>query len=168
MTRGFDVRSSPAALLAVLTSVVLVGIGGLHLYWGIGGFWPGHDEASLVDMVMGMPAGTPVPPLWACLVVVVLLMVPVVSALGVAGFLKGSRPAWFRWLMFAGLWGSVLVFAARGVSTYVSPLVESARGTAFYDLDRVIYAPLCLALAASLAAVWFLAEIRQTRDRAAT
>jgi hypothetical protein len=142
--------------LALALSVTLLAIAGIHIYWGLGGFWPGNNEASLVDMVIGMPAGTPIPPLWACAVVAVCLIVPAGAALILAGLFPNFFPQWLAWAPAAALWVSALVFLARGVSTYVSPLVESARATAFYALDRMIYAPLCIALGAALIAVWFL------------
>ena len=40
-------------LLALLLAGVLVLLGGVHLYWAFGGRWPGHDEASLVEHVVG-------------------------------------------------------------------------------------------------------------------
>jgi hypothetical protein len=66
-----------------------------------------------------------------------------------------ALPKFLAWIPAAALWFSALVFLARGLSTYLSPLVLSARGTAFYELDRMLYAPLCLGLAAGLVAVWF-------------
>ena len=70
--------------LAIVVSCALAAIAGLHLYWGIGGFWPGHDAASLVDMVVGARPGTPVPPFWACLVVAVCLLLPALSSMMIA------------------------------------------------------------------------------------
>jgi Protein of unknown function (DUF3995) len=137
------------ALAGTLTVVLLV-IAALHLYWGLGGFWPGHDEASLVDMVIGMPAGTPVPPLWACMIVVVCLIIPAGAALILSGLLPNFFPRWLKWAPPTALLMSAIVFLARGASTYISPLVASAQGTAFYELDRMIYAPLCLALGLGL------------------
>lgn len=139
--------------LALVLAVALAAIAVLHLYWGLGGFWPGHDEASLVDMVIGMPAGTPIPPLWACAVVALCLLVPAGGGLILSGALPNFFPRGLRWAPAAALWASAFVFLARGASTYVSPLAESARGTAFYELDRILYAPLCLALAAGLVGV---------------
>lgn len=140
--------------LAITVGCALVAIAGLHVYWGLGGFWPGHDAASLVDMVVGARPGTPVPPLWACLFVAICLLLPAVSSWMIAYRATSAMPTLLAWIPAAALWFSALVFLARGLSTYLSPLVLSARGTAFYELDRMLYAPLCLGLAAGLVTVW--------------
>lgn len=135
---------------------VLGVVAGLHLYWGLGGVWPGTDEPSLVDMVIGAPPGTPIPPLWACALVAACLGISAVSAIHVSGVARISLPKWMSWATGAAFWFSTFVFVARGLSTYVSPLALGSKGTAFYDLDRVVYAPLCLALGAAFFAIWLL------------
>jgi hypothetical protein len=148
----FIVRS----LLVATLGTALAAIAALHVYWGVGGLWPGQSEAELVDMVIGAPAGTPIPPLWACAVVAACLCVPALAAIAVSfpDRLTIQRP--LRWIAPAALWFSAFVFLARGLSTYLSPLLEGARGTAFFALDRTIYAPLCLALGAGLVLVWLM------------
>jgi hypothetical protein len=141
--------------LDITLIVTLAAIALLHLYWGLGGFWPGHDEASLIDMVMGMPAGTPMPPLWACLIVVICLLIPALCVVRFRFWYRVSLPKWFAWVPHVALWTSAFVFLARGTSTYVSPWLEAVKETAFYELDRIIYAPLCLLLGAALIVVWF-------------
>jgi hypothetical protein len=153
------VRTVAAGLAGLLAAIAA-----LHVYWGLGGFWPGQDSDSLVDMVMGMPPGTPIPPLWACAIVAVCLVLPAVAALIVAGVLPTPLGRVGRWLSLATLGGAAAVLVLRGLSTYLSPLVESARGTAFYELDRVIYAPLCLALGAVLILVLVLRPRNRRRS----
>jgi hypothetical protein len=145
-----------AKTMAWAVALALCAIAVLHLYWGLGGFWPGHDEASLVDMVIGAPPGTPIPPFWACLVVVVCLMLPAIAATMIANQVK--LPKLIAWMPHFALWFSAFVFVARGLSTYFSPLVLSAKGTAFFELDRVIYAPICFGLGLGLVAVWFMSR----------
>lgn len=43
--KHIDARSS--ALLPTLTGATLLGIAGIHAYWGVGGTWPGQDSVSL-------------------------------------------------------------------------------------------------------------------------
>jgi hypothetical protein len=45
----------------------------------------------------------------------------------------------------------IAVFALRGLAPYVTPVFEYARGTPFFELNRLYYAPLCLVIAAGLA-----------------
>jgi hypothetical protein len=134
--------------------MTLLAIALLHLYWGFGGFWPGRDEASLVDMVMGLPPGSSIPPLWACAMVALCLLFPVLCVVRFRFLGHWALPTWAAWLPHVALWTSALVFLARGISTYVSPWMEAVKGTAFYELDRTIYAPLCLFLGTSLILVW--------------
>lgn len=57
----------------------------------------------------------------------------------------------FGWIVTAGYVVLILVFALRGLAPYVTPVYEYARGTPFFDLNRLYYAPLCLCIAAGLA-----------------
>ena len=38
--------------------VILVALAALHAWWGVGGRWPGHDERSLVELVIGSIDGS--------------------------------------------------------------------------------------------------------------
>jgi hypothetical protein len=97
--------------------------------------------------------GNPVPPLWACLIVVACLMVPVVAATMITLNLVSALPRFLAWIPSTALWACVFVFFARGLATY-SWVFDNTNGTAFYDLNRTFYAPLCLALGIGLAIVW--------------
>ena len=48
-------------LLVLLVAGVLFALAGLHLYWGLGGRWPGHDEVSLVERIVGRTRGMRAP-----------------------------------------------------------------------------------------------------------
>ncbi len=58
----------------------------------------------------------------------------------------------FAWVVIAGYGVLIAVFGLRGLAPYVSPVFEYARGTPFFELNRLYYAPLCLLIAAALAA----------------
>jgi hypothetical protein len=140
--------------LAVILSVALLAIAGVHLYWGLGGFWPAYDNDSLVGMVVGLTPGNAMPPLWACVVMAICVMVPVVAVLLIAFGWRLALPRLFAWIPTAALWSCVFVFVTRGLATY-TPIFDAAQSTAFFDLNRMFYGPLCLALGAGLAMVWF-------------
>lgn len=148
--------------LAYALSFILISIAALHLYWGLGGFWPGRDEATLVDMVIGAPAGTPIPPLWACLIVVACLLVPAVSALIVSTGFDRGLPRLIKWIPTTALWCSAFVFLARGLVTYFTPIFLGGKKTAFYQLNLAYYSPFCLLLGAGLISVWILRNRVQT------
>lgn len=125
---------------------ILVALAALHLYWGFGGFWPGTDANSLRETVVGTARG----PMYG-----LAASAMVAGALGAAAALVAMRhtigtTGLLRLVVFAGYCVMILVFAARGLAPYVSPVFEYARGRPFFDLNLRLYAPLCLAIAALL------------------
>jgi hypothetical protein len=128
-------------MLAVLLAATLLALAGIHLYWALGGRWPGHDEASMVEHVVGRTRGMRAPSLLSGLAVALAL------ATGGALVLATLAPtAWDGWLK-AARWGLLAVFAGRGLATYVPPVFRYAEGTPFATLNRRAYGPLCLAIA---------------------
>jgi len=136
--------------IAVLLSLTLLALAGLHLYWGFGGVWPGRDEANLVEMVIGRTPGMRVPGLIACAVVAAALAA---TAALVWAKTKGPRSGPGAVLIALGFWGAAAVFAARGAVTYAGDMFRYAEGTPFYGLNLTIYSPLCLAIAAGFLVV---------------
>lgn len=141
---------SPALLIYPLTLVLLV-LAGLHIYWGLGGFWPGHDEASLVEHVVGRTADMKAPPFWACMIVAGCL----VSVLVLVGGKRGviTVPDLMSWVRYLGLYAAASVFFMRGLAAYIPKIFDYAKGTPFYDLNLVFYSPLCLCIGAALIAL---------------
>ncbi len=127
--------------LALILAAALFALAGIHLYWGLGGRWPGHDEASMVEHVVGRTRGMRAPGL--------LASVAVAAALATGGCLVlatlTSTP-WDGWLK-AARWALLAVFAGRGLATYVPAVFRYADGTPFATLNRRAYGPLCLAIA---------------------
>jgi len=70
---------------AVTLIFVLAGLALLHAYWGLGGRWPGHDDISLVERVVGRTKSMRAPPPRACFAVAAALL----SAAAVA---RQSKP----------------------------------------------------------------------------
>lgn len=126
---------------------VLIAIGALHFYWGVGGRWPGHDDASLVSIVAGAKSGR-MYGFAACAAVTFALTAAAAVVAARHSFIMSSP---FGWIVTAGYVVMILVFALRGLAPYVTPAFEYARGTPFFDLNRLYYAPLCLLIAAGLA-----------------
>jgi hypothetical protein len=128
--------------LAVLLSGVLFALAGVHLYWAFGGRWPGHDEASMVEHVVGRTRGMRAPGPAASIAVALALAVGgVLVAATLLPPTRWDRLAWLgRALLFA-------VFAGRGVATYVPSVFRYAEGTPFARLNRRAYGPLCLSIA---------------------
>jgi hypothetical protein len=66
--------------------------------------------------------------------------------LGRSGVTQGLQ----AWVVYGGYAVLILVFGLRGLATYLTPIFDYACGTAFFDLNRQIYSPLCLAIALGL------------------
>ncbi len=136
------------SLLSAALIAVLFALAALHLYWGVGGRWPGRDEDSLRLMVAGVKQGRMYGFLPCAMVATAL------SAAAAIVYARGSAimDGGFAWVVVAGYVVLILVFGLRGIAPYVSPAFEYARGTPFFELNRLYYAPLCLLIAAALAA----------------
>lgn len=127
--------------LAVVLAAALFALSAIHLYWGLGGRWPGHDEASMVEHVVGRTRGMRAPGLLASTGVALAL-----AAGGALILATLTRTPWDP-LFQAARWGLFAVFAGRGLATYVPPVFRYAEGTPFATLNRRAYGPLCLAIA---------------------
>ncbi len=119
-------------------------------YWGHGGNWPGEDRKDLVDKVLGR--GEVFPPLVACYGVFAALAVAAALPLMVAGLVV--VPVEERWIRGALVLGAG-VFGLRGLGGFL-PFLEAMAAPAFVRLNRRIYSPLCVGLAASLAVLGLL------------
>lgn len=133
-------------LLALGVAVVLLAIAAIHIYWAVGGWWPGSDEESLVQTVMGGPPGTPMPGSAACLGVAAVFLAAALLVLHLGGVAKLpvlpliARPA-------AGVLGGIL--ALRGAFGFFEErLRPSVGGSRYARLNVCFYSPLCLVLAA--------------------
>lgn len=127
--------------LTLILAAALLALAGIHLYWGFGGRWPGHDETSMVEYVVGRTRGMRAPGLMASVAVALALAtggVLVLAALATTPWDDWLKAA--RWILFG-------VFAGRGLATYVPPVFRYAEGTPFATLNRRAYGPLCLAIA---------------------
>jgi hypothetical protein len=125
---------------AELASAGLAGFAGLHIAWAAGSSWPLHDKTTLSDAVIGHDR---FPSPAACLAVAGALSA---GAAFVAGWpTDAERP------QRIGAAGVVAVLSLRGalglagLTHLVSPGSASPR---FLRLDRRVYAPICLTLAA--------------------
>ena len=135
---------------ALVASGTLWALAGLHVYWGRGGHWPAKTEAGLVATVVGVAPNQRMPGLGACLVVAALL--------GIAA----SLPPMLHWiapfssLARIGILSAAAVLGLRGLAGFFDRRLRPAIIGLPYDrLNRRVYSPLCLALAAALAvSVW--------------
>ncbi len=136
-------------ILALALILTLTGIAALHAYWGLGGRWPAHDEATLADMVIGKTPGGRMPPPVPCFAVAAAILAGV-GLVGLVSFMAMPDP----WMGPArvGYWIFAAVFVARGAAGYIPALWRRSAGTAFVRLNTRYYSPLCLLLGAGLIA----------------
>ena len=139
--------------LAVLVALTLVAIAVLHLAWGSGLCWPARDQQSLINTVIGHPDVTRMPGFVLCAAVAFALLAAAFWALWGTGLVSGPEVSLFGiGLRDAGLWALVLIFASRGLASYLpSPLANAVEP--FRTLDRSYYAPLCLLFALAFLAI---------------
>ncbi|CCH30761.1 DUF3995 domain-containing protein [Actinosynnema sp. NPDC047251] len=136
-------------LLALLTALALVAIGGLHVVWAFSP-WPLRSREEFASRVVGVPTDR-LPSRGLTLAVAGLLAVAAYLVAARGGLVGAPGPAW---LTVAGAAGVAAVMLLRGAGG----LVSSARqDTEFARLDLRIYSPLCLGLAAATGLVAALA-----------
>jgi hypothetical protein len=125
------------------TAIVLAAVAGLHLLWARGSSFPFSNRDDLAQSVVG---SNNVPSAAAC--------VAVSGALLSAAVLVAGTPPLPPMLRRLGVVGVTTTLATRGAlglagrTDLVSPGSLSAR---FRRLDRRVFSPLCLALAAGSA-----------------
>jgi len=136
-------------IIATLIALVLVATAVLHLYWAMGGLWPGHSAASLVRIVVGVKGGMPPR----------LLTLAVALAIAAAGlwplvFLGQIRLPIPPLVVLAGMWALCGVFLLRGGVTYLPGVWRLDETLPFYRLNRRWFSPLILAIGAGF--LWLL------------
>ena len=137
----------------VLTSFLIV-LALLHLYWAVGGRWPGHDDQSMVERVVGRTPGMKAPRFWLAFAVTVALMMSAALVAVTGGLVPHPNLPWGKSIVSLGFWISGAVFAVRGVAGFVPGVFRYAEGTPFMQLNQWFYSPLCLAIAAAYVAAY--------------
>ena len=129
-------------VVAVILTLITLGLAGLHILWAVGYWWPIRQEELLVRTVVGFKGATRMPGPIPCALVAVALI------------FAASFP-WFPLGMMhnIGLWICALVFLGRGVLTYVPFWRNMTPQKPFSTLDRTRYGPLCLFVGAAYAAL---------------
>ncbi len=135
------------SIFTTLTATAL-----LHVAWGFGLLWPGVDQQSLVNTVIGSPEISQIPRLPLTLAVALGIFAAGVCALWGANIIKLPLPNWMQKISILVL---TLIFGIRGIMTYIpnSPLSTSVEP--FLTLNFIYFSPLIIAISAGYAYIWF-------------
>ena len=135
-------------LLASTLSLVLLVITTLHVYWGIGGIWPGSDAASCARAVVGFRGVQEMPSPAASFAVAACLALATLWPLALEGVFASPFPK-------QGLAATALliglVFLGRGIAGFTPWWRRLAPVQPFARLDQRLYSPLCLLIGAGFA-----------------
>lgn len=135
--------------LAGAALILLLGaIGGIHLAWALGLYWPGTDGVSRAAYVVGT-RGRALLGFWSWASIAIAFFCAVAVVWIAHQPIDHPLHALVAYGGYAVL---VLVFTFRGLAPYLTRVFAYARGTPFYTLNRRYYAPTCLTLAAGLIA----------------
>lgn len=125
-----------------VASAALLAIAGVHAFWATGSSWPLEDRDALSEAVIGRDDGS-VPPASQCLIAAGLFL----AAASVLAGRPARRPAVVRLgrLGVTGAFGVRGIAGLAGITHLLAPGSESAR---FRRMDRRVFAPFCLVIAA--------------------
>jgi Protein of unknown function (DUF3995) len=136
-------RPRRGRLVALAVPGALVAIGGIHAAWALGWRWPGGDDATFAERVVGN--GAELPPTWATWAVAASLV-----AAGAAVH-RAANGGGGRARLAAG--AVAATFTARGLVFIPIDLAGGVQGP-YEPLDLAIYSPLALAI--GVATAWLL------------
>lgn len=150
-------RYDTSACFALAGAVGLAAVSALHAAWALGSSWPAPDRKGLAGLVAGtdtMPG-----PIECCAVSVALAAASAVTA-GAGGEHRAAR------LARIGVATALLARGVCGLTGQTRLLVPWTPSPHFTELDRRVYGPLCVVLAA-LAAARHTPQFRKNRRLAA-
>jgi hypothetical protein len=137
--------------LAAFEAILLAGIAAIHVAWGLGVRWPRNDEKALVALVVGYDRDRMPSPSRCFLAAGAIFAAAMVMAL-LSGLIDTLLAPWFVVLLGSGM---TAVFAGRGIAGYLPAWRKRFPRQPFAQLDRGIYSPLCLIIAATCAILVF-------------
>lgn len=127
--------------LAFLLSFVLLLVTALHVYWGIGGIWPGRDPRSCARAVVGFRGVNEMPTPFASFAVAACLGLMTLWPLALIGLFASPFP---REGLAATSMLIGLVFLGRGLVGFTPWWRRLTPEQPFARLDVRYYSPLCL------------------------
>ncbi|MBO0934334.1 DUF3995 domain-containing protein [Fibrella aquatilis] len=136
------------ATTALINTVILLAISGLHVYWAVGGKWGMAVATPELPQKSGEKAFTPGP----------LITLVVAAGLALFAVLHLAKLGWLplplseKWLRYGLLAvGGIFFLRVIGDFRYVG-FFKHVTDTAFAKMDTAYYVPLCLVI--SINAFW--------------
>lgn len=120
--------------------VIMMFIAGIHLYWALGGLWPGKTPEELSDIVIG--AETRMPSKGMTIKVTIIFILMAIIPLFETGYLP-PLIAVDTLKIIEGIFA--FVFLLRGILSYLK-IMSKHMSQRFNSLNRRIYGPLCISL----------------------
>lgn len=115
-------------------------IGAIHIYWGLGGYYPVEATIPHID---GKPRF--IPTKTAIWMVVVALIAGILIVLGRLEIWGANLPAW---IFKSGIWAIFIVFLLRSIGNFwFYGLFKRIIDTKFAYWDTRLYVPFCLLMA---------------------
>lgn len=136
------------SVVAVFLSLLLTLLAGLHVYWGLGGVWPGTDQKSCAQAVAGFRGIDRMPPPAAAFAVAAALLAAALAALALAGVIALPLPSGL--VLSAGA-AAAAVFLGRGIAGFTPAWRRLTPEMPFARNDRRWFSPLCLLIGAGFA-----------------
>ena len=132
-----------SSAIAVGVTLIYAALSLLHGYWAVGGH---GGKAAVVPEVSGRPTFVPSKSSTVAVAVMLALCALLVAATAKLVAVPISA-TWLRWLCVA----LAVIMAARAVGDFrLVGFFKRVRGTRFARLDTMLFAPLCLLLAAGV------------------
>jgi hypothetical protein len=132
-------------VLACALSFVLLLVTTMHVYWGIGGIWPGTDAASCARAVVGSRGVDQMPTPGACFAVAACLGLATLWPMALMGLF--ATPFALQGLAITAFLIGV-IFLTRGVAGYTPAWRRLTPEQPFATDDVRYLSPLCLLLGA--------------------
>jgi hypothetical protein len=128
------------AVIGYITTMILVAIALLHVYWSVGGLW---GLAAAIPVVDGQPLLTI--GFWDTIVVAIALFVAASICMGSANYRLAFVPPWIYRM---GIWFVAIAFLLRAIGEFhYAGLFRTVHDGLFAHWDKVLYTPLCLGIA---------------------
>ncbi|MCW7488822.1 DUF3995 domain-containing protein [Leptospira meyeri] len=135
-----DFQLSTMIFITATSSLLLLSISTIHIYWGFGGLWPGKTKQELIDLVFGK--GDQFPSRFMCLIVAFFLalfgMLPIVFILRIDLALNSEVISGLKLLMAT----VSAIFFLRSALGYF-PFITKHWKSIFVYYTKRIYNPLC-------------------------